>query len=441
MDHVLMPTLGFKMQSDTRIAQAIELEVKITDEGIRVKSVSGDECSMVALVTAKPIIPTEMSSPAELKRYVVSDWFDVSSPMDIFGYLAVGQIFDPRPSQSSGTRFACQQCALAWWKYFDHLHETTHKDTYLLFRAEIARTALRAAGTGYSHGLWTVKGEIHTRFHVAGAHLLISDFLRTANPDSIDGAKEFLSSATQLLWDEMPNGNGWFLHDSEEIDSQVQRIQSKWLAKAPHNSLTLNTHIYTLSALLRLAAIAPLGRLERYNDSGYRTLLTVIDAKPADLLYRALLLIRKVALTSSSRRIVSSEAAAKILESVEWNLRKAFPRLIMPDGFISRDLTISLRSEKYMITNVKDLLSLYSLNRDARLLPVLVGGTRYIRTLDLEKLLRKSKFFLEWLDILDSLQHLGLEDTRDEIEYFRAVCVAVTGGEPLDSYVQADVRF
>ncbi|EHK64344.1 hypothetical protein KYC_20179 [Achromobacter arsenitoxydans SY8] len=113
----------------------------------------------------------------------------------------------------------------------------------------------------------------------------------------------------------------------------------------------------------------------------------------------------------------------------------------MPDGFISRDLTISLRSEKYMIINLKDLLTLYRVHPDEQLESVILRGAQYVRAQDLAKALRKSAYFLEWADVLRLLQVCKLQETDVERGAFLNLCRSIRDGEPLDAYSLQDVRY
>ena len=66
----------------------------------------------------------ELSSLSNVERrlYRKSDWFFARTPSDVWNYLINGSIYDPRSHKKVGKRFKCQQCAYAWWNYFDFLH-------------------------------------------------------------------------------------------------------------------------------------------------------------------------------------------------------------------------------------------------------------------------------------------------------------------------------
>ena len=58
----------------------------------------------------------------ESKRYLKSEWFDAESPSDFWNYFINGDLYDPRTDpRKADKRFKSQQCAFAWWGYFDML--------------------------------------------------------------------------------------------------------------------------------------------------------------------------------------------------------------------------------------------------------------------------------------------------------------------------------
>ena len=94
-----------------------------------------------------------------------------------------------------------------------------------------------------------------------------------------------------------------------------------------------------------------------------------------------------------------------ILELVHGPIYRRFPRLVMPGGFIKRDLTPTLGAYRYQITNVKDLLTLYKQARFTWLRSYIKNGIAFIRKFvsesDLENVLASTPHYIELPDVLD----------------------------------------
>jgi hypothetical protein len=58
-------------------------------------------------------------------------------------------------------------------------------------------------------------------------------------------------------------------------------------------------------------------------------------------------------------------------------LKKRFPRILMPNGFIERDLSHSVLSDFYHFRNLEDILILYNLTRADWLLNIVTRSIRY----------------------------------------------------------------
>ena len=203
----------------------------------------------------------ELSSLSDPERrlYRKSDWFYASRPLDIWKYLINGSVYDPRSIKGIDKRFKCQQCAFAWWNYFNFLHQTTGKKIYGLLQDEVAYSILLdlSAEGEWGHGFWSDEIETHARFHLDGIHLLISQYEKTDNPIWLEAAERGMGFVFNHLMDRFDDGSPWFLHDTLENKTKKHRFRSTLFGKSPGNSLCINTHVQALTVLYRLGQIAP----------------------------------------------------------------------------------------------------------------------------------------------------------------------------------------
>jgi hypothetical protein len=87
-----------------------------------------------------------------------------------------------------------------------------------------------------------------------------------------------------------------------------------------------------------------------------------------------------------------------------WKIKEKYPRIVLPGGFIERDLNRTKLSDRYHIINIKDLvIALQSPDRDDRLVPYIRDGLKFIdKLLDNSSLdlLNHSPYYIEYLDVM-----------------------------------------
>jgi hypothetical protein len=117
-------------------------------------------------------------------------------------------------------------------------------------------------------------------------------------------------------------------------------------------------------------------------------------------------------------------------------MRARFPRVVQPNGFIERDLSLSMASDRYHVTNVKDLLRLYEIARESWLRPYIRGGVTFLRGLvardGIEHLLRRSPYFMEVVDVLELYSRLIEPVPAAEIDAVRTGVFSAMGGCSLE---------
>jgi hypothetical protein len=169
--------------------------------------------------------------------------------------------------------------------------------------------------------------------------------------------------------DRLKDGNPWFLHDSLETNEQDRRLfykrflHSTAFGKSVSNTLCLNTHIWSLALLIRLARLGAGQRYLQIAEKGIEALRQVLSARPAEWSYKLIYGLRDMLLRLSvltGRGGLSIKVYTNFMRKVLVPVcKKLFPRILMPNGYIERDLTSVHVSFIYFLVNLKDLLILY----------------------------------------------------------------------------------
>jgi hypothetical protein len=256
--------------------------------------------------------------------------------------------------------------------------------------------------------------ETHARFQADGIHLLL-DFAE------VSGDGVFLSRAEQAagylvgLADPLDDRSLWFVHDSVEAGRETRDdyiypvVASTAFGKSPRNTLCLNTHASTLCAVARLADLRAGSSHSRVGSTpvagspcapcfqtdagpwpwaevverGARATMKVLAARPAEPLYRCLgWLFRRY--WFERRRGIADRAILHALAHVVLPrmpaIKARWPRLVMPDGYIDRDLTLGTTVWSYHLGNLYDLLSVYPFVPDPLLLETIGAAAQFCRT-------------------------------------------------------------
>lgn len=384
----------------------------------------------------------------ELRRYVKSEWFIADNPGDLWRYLINGSIFDPRSDKQIGMRFKCQQCAYAWWSYFDYLHQQTGKDVWKVMRDEIAFCAVNDmdASGAWRNGFWSDDMEIHSRFHLDGLHMLVSQYERTGDSKWLDVARRGMSFVERELVDIIDGGNVWFLHDDLHT-SKRHKIRSTAFGKSINNSLCLNTHIQALTVLHRLSVHCDTSdnQSEAMLQRGLDALEQVLASQPADALYRYFvprLLALSNGKSQSTREMLKRRYKRRLLSKIYWKIRAKYPRFVQPNGFIERDLTVEIASYRYHVTNVKDLLTLY-LQRPLPWLKVYIKKgfgflVEYLDDVGAGQAVENSPYFIEVAEILYMYNKVVEPVSEKTLAETLSGILEQTGGYSLD-YCASDL--
>ncbi|MCD6394267.1 MAG: hypothetical protein J7M40_12265 [Planctomycetes bacterium] len=313
-------------------------------------------------------------SPVETTPVVRNTWFRYERVSDVWTYYIMGDVFNVAGLGAS-KGWCSQNMAYALYYHLDFLGKRTGKKLYLVLRDLIGYSVLLSlpADSRWRHGVWTDLMETHLVHQASGIHILLSHYENTANDLFMEKARSavdyLLSCADRLDGDRI-----WFLHDSLETDDKQVGLYyrnltiSRAFGKSPSNTLCLNTHIWTLTVLHRMSDLTHDKRYREAFEKGLATLCWLLGQKPASCLYGLVyhfrdFLIRLVLRTNSKLiRKIQKRYDDALKKSILPRLKKKFPRFVMPNGFIERDLCFAPLSDFYHMLNLKDLLILYSQN-------------------------------------------------------------------------------
>lgn len=434
---VWLPSAGMKLHFDQfqRLQCPEDAWVPwqwVVDSGIRLElllsGIPGERAIVPYMLiednNAEYIEEIRLLQTVERDLYRKSDWFFANKPSDIWKYLINGSIYDPRGHKGMNKRYKCQQCAYTWWSYFGFLKMETGKKLYDTMQDVMAYSVLidLSPHGEWRHGFWTDDMEIHARFQLDGIHLLISQYEKTGNSLWVKAAERAMGYVAEHLMDHFDDGSLWFLHDTTEHQDTRTHFQSTLFGKSPGNSLCINTHVQGLTVLHRLRRAIPQNPIygEMF-EKGVTALKRVLEHQPADAIYRVFLAmwikIRKK--PKSKAEIVMHAVMTRSIIKVFWAVRRRFPRLAYPGGWIDRDLTISCFSENYQVTNLKDFLTLYKQVPLPWLLPYIKDNfdvlRKFLCQFGLTNALESSPYYIEFIDVLYMYDKIIGEIDEEEI--------------------------
>lgn len=332
----------------------------------------------------------DLTCPVEARRVVHNTWFRYEGINSVWNHLANGRLYHPM-EPGRGHRWQCQLCANTLYNQVVFLAEKTNKAIYNIMADIIAYSVMLSlpADGRWRHGSVTEILETHFRLQLDGIHLLLSYYEMTKRDIFLSKAEK---AAQYLLGmgEELSGRNIWFLHDTLERNMSHCRlfytslIKSNYFGKSESNTLCLNTHIWTLTVLHRLKRLCPeQAEYEDYFDRGLKTLREVMQSKRGSFAYYPVYLVRDILVNWAGRAKVRT--AKKVLVRYEKflkrrvlpGLKKVFPRVYMPNGFIERDLTATRLSNIYHIVTLKDLLVLYGQTHTGWVLKIVKKSMHY----------------------------------------------------------------
>lgn len=341
-------------------------------------------------------------------RLVKADWFLADSPAQVWDALVDGDVYDPRPSVVGRGRFRCQQCASAWWSYLNVTSHVGQFDLLSVLATEIAwsvRNQLDEPGA-WRHGFWYEEPETHLRFFNDGIGLLLGEAEISGDRLWAESAEKATEQLIRNYSDELDGGGLWFLHDSLEANGAPPPNPAPDLGQASSNTLCLNTHVQALTMLIRLSmqqdAPSCIHTMKVYRR-GLKALRFVLKLDSAPVAYRWLGAFVRPAVESKGRNGLCARVtrvfAFRILPRFYWWMRRQFPRIAYPNGFLERDMTSSMMADDYHVLNLKELLILYAHDPQPWLESVIEKAYCFQASLDIEKAIARSLLFSETVDV------------------------------------------
>jgi hypothetical protein len=380
-----------------RIERQNKAEVTVsTDTNDVMYSIKGGEAGSVEfciLTFAKNIetFANELSNfaPVETRKVIKSFWFHYERPADIWDYFINGRILSIRhlgrikPWHSKNLVFA-------FYYHLEFLCAQTNKYIYRLFGDLIAYSLMVSLPDDgrWRHGSWTDLMETHTVHQITGIHVLLSYYERTKREIFLQKAKQAVDFLIDLA-EELPDNGIWFMHDTLETSIDDVRlgyknlVPSRAFGKSESNTLCINTHIATMMVLDKINQVDPTEQYKEYFDRGLITIKKVLTAKPCTLLYYCLYRLRDVIVKINLKH--NNNFTKDILKKYNILLRryilpflnKTFPRIVIPNGYIERDISASNINTPYHFITLRDMLKLYSRVKEDWLKKILSKSIKY----------------------------------------------------------------
>ena len=299
------------------------------------------------------------------------------SPADLYLYLVHGHVYVDRFIWPRMWKICSELDAYGLYVIMSGLELATGKMLYSMLKRQLLFSVItrQAEDGGWYHGEWTDRMESHYRFH-NGAMLLLEAALKE-HPDeiaskSLERAAQFISRRT----DKTDLGL-WFLHDSLEENAEMMRelckqtgstwIPARTLGKSPTNKLILNTHLDAIVTLEQYHEVTGDGQYTEQLDSARAATRGVLALRPAESLYRVM--YRAIRLTllpeSKAMRLPPYTRAVKrltwkyLIPKLLPGIKRRYPRLVMPGGFIERHLGMPHYDINYHPVNILDLTRLW----------------------------------------------------------------------------------
>ncbi len=369
------------------------------------------------------------------ERVVKSDWFEATSPTDLWRYLIDGSIFDPRDDGHG--RFRCQQCALAWWNYLETLHVTQGSELGRILARVTAWTVCFDLGQdgSWRHGFWNEEPEVHARMLWDGVDLLLSEHDVAPDPQLAEAVDRVVRYAVDDLTEELPGAGLWFLHDSAEHTRPLE-FDEPVFGRSRTNSLCLNTHVQALCVLARIQHSGWIDAdwyedtLRRGIDALEAVLGLEFGAGPLRLVDRHLPRLLAWKAPHGLVERVLRFVAYRGLTPVYWWMRRRANGLVFPSGYLDRDVGLTMLADEYHVVNLKDLVTLAQYVQESWLTEIIDRGVRFALTLDFERALERSPIWAEWADVVVGLNGYPDMDRREILTRVRSIL----GGTPLDTF-------
>lgn len=313
-----------------------------------------------------------------------------SRPADLYAHLVFGHVYENHTVWPRYWKVCSELDAYALYVALGGLALATGKRLYTLLRRQVVYSVItrQAEDGGWYHGEWTDGMESHYRL-VNAAVLMLAAHVEEREDgvarESLEKAAAFLAARAHKL-----DGGTWFLHDSLEGSVEgMRKYPFAWststaLGKATINMLILNTHLDTTIALDRYAETTGDRQYQGLIESARRSTSIVLKLQPAEWLYRIIFRILDLTLLpkEEAKKLplhtrITKRIGWKYLAPSLHRLKAAFPRLVMPNGFIDRSLCQKGFSTRYQSVHIWDLVRYQRRFQDSGIGPLVKRAVEY----------------------------------------------------------------
>lgn len=292
----------------------------------------------------------------------------IKKPADLYRHLINGAVYDLRYSWPHKKKCFSENEAHALYTIFSGLEKATGKSIYRNFQQQLVLSLIQRQSEdgGWYHGMWTDNSECHYRLSNSALHLLMDEFARTG----CSQIKQTLAKGVTFLCktvDSLDCGT-WFLHDSLELSEQAMNagpfkwIPNRTLGKKTSNMLVLNTHLDSTIAINRYSQLTGDLQYQEIVASALNSTQTVLSLQPANWLYKPL--FWAIGLTMLPTEKASQlPLPVRLVKRLAWqymikklpDIKAKYPRLVMPNGYIDRELSLRTWAIDYQTINLMDL--------------------------------------------------------------------------------------
>ena len=334
----------------------------------------------------------ELAAVESQPRFLYGSHCNWTRPADLYLHLAHGRVYERNLAWPRNWRIRDELDAYALYLICAGLQLVTHKVLYRILRAQIVLSVLSQQDVdgGFRHGEWTEAIESHFRFAAGGVHLLAAAYGEMPSKnlgDALDRAAAWLARQTDML-----DYGPWLLHDSLEQSGKemalypLRWVASRALGKSPTNLLVLNTHVDNTLALMRRDEVQGTSAHRVLVADAQRVTTDVLKLRGGEWLYRILFpLIGLTLLPVELARALP--LPVRVVKRLVWawlrpnwhRIKVRFPRLVMPGGYIERDLALGHFSLQYLPVNIWDLARLNRRRPDPVLASVLKDAVNFAR--------------------------------------------------------------
>ncbi|AFL75866.1 hypothetical protein [Thiocystis violascens] len=356
------------------VSEILGLELTPERLQVQLRSLSGGllDVVVVKIAPAQAGLLDELSrfNSLETQRYFLYASHGIyRKPADLFHHLVHGRLYNGETAWPTGWRIHDELEAYALYLILSGLEQATGKILYGFLKRLVVMAIVdrQRDDGGWYHGEWTKGMECHVRLHCGGMHLLATALEERDDPvvkDKLRAATEFIAR----LVDQTDLG-AWFLHDTLELSRETMNQgpfawhASRALGKSATNMMVLNTHLDTVIAVDRYRRLTGDARFDELIASAQRATTAILAQRPFEPLYRWLYqLIDLTFLPVAQAR--SLPLPVRAVKRMTWKyliprmhyIRSWWPRLVMPNGYIDRALSLTGVSHAYQTVNLWDLV-------------------------------------------------------------------------------------